>query len=174
MRNRDLVKKARVLRSSMTLAEILLWSRIRSKQVDGFKFRRQQPLYNYIVDFYCHELKLIVEIDGVIHSDSKQADYDKNRDKIFKINGFHVLHLSNHEIVTDLTSAVDKLRNFISTNLSSSKRTAVNKPAGNKVKSTDLSPSRGTSGGVSPDNQISAQDLSPFRGTSGGAYSRYK
>lgn len=124
MTDKDLVKKARALRSSMTLAEILFWSRIRSGQVDGFKFRRQQPLYNYIVDFYCHDLKLIVEVDGVIHSDSEQVDFDKNLDKIFEINGFHVLRLSNHEIETNLTSAVNKLRTYILTNLSISRGTS--------------------------------------------------
>ena len=52
----------------MTRAEIILWSRLRSRQINGYKFRRQQPLYDYIVDFYCHNLKLIIEVDGEMHS----------------------------------------------------------------------------------------------------------
>lgn len=118
MRNQEKeerTRKARVLRNSMTLAEKLLWSRLRSKQIDGYKFRRQHPVFNYIVDFYCHELKLIVEVDGEIHYLADQADYDKRRDKLLTINGFHIYRISNHEVVTDLNSAVNKLKIFIST-----------------------------------------------------------
>ena len=124
--NRDLIRKARELRSSMTKAEIILWSRLRSKQLGGFKFRRQQPLFDYIVDFYCHELKLIVEVDGEIHSSPGQLFYDKNRDNTLKLNGFHIFRISNHEVETNLEASVNKLRLYIL---------------------TDLSPSRGTTGG---------------------------
>jgi very-short-patch-repair endonuclease len=118
--NKDLIKKARALRSSMTLAEILLWSELRSKKVDGYKFRRQQPIFDYITDFYCHDLNLIIEVDGEVHSLSEQAKKDKSRDKILKINGYNILHLSNHEIETDLNTSIDKIKSFISTILSSS------------------------------------------------------
>ena len=79
--NRELVKNARELRRNMTRAEIILWSRLRSKNIDGYKFRRQQPIFNYIVDFYCHELKLIIEVDGEIHSLSDKSESDMKRDK---------------------------------------------------------------------------------------------
>lgn len=111
--NRDLIKKARELRGNLTRAEILLWSRLRSKQLDGYKFRRQQPIFDYIVDFYCYELKLIIEIDGEIHSSKETHKYDKKRDMLFKINGYKILRLSNFEIEADLNSAIHKIRSFI-------------------------------------------------------------
>jgi very-short-patch-repair endonuclease len=73
-RKKELVKRARELRSNMTKAEIILWSRLRSKKVEGYKFRRQEPIFDYIVDFYCHELKLIIEVDGEIHFFPKQKN----------------------------------------------------------------------------------------------------
>lgn len=60
--DRELLKKVRELRNKMTLAEIILWSRLRSGKIEGYKFRRQQPILGYIVDFYCVELKLIIEV----------------------------------------------------------------------------------------------------------------
>jgi very-short-patch-repair endonuclease len=118
--NRNLIKNARELRRNMTLPEIPLWSKLRSKQLDGYKFRRQQPIFDYVVDFYCHELKLIIEVDGEIHSRKEQLDFDENRDKILKINGYYIFRLSNFEIQTDLETSVNKLRSYISTNLSPS------------------------------------------------------
>ncbi len=74
--NKDLQKKAIEMRNNMTKAEIILWSRLRMRQVDGWKFRRQQPIFDYIVDFYCHELKLIIEVDGEIHTLPEQRKSD--------------------------------------------------------------------------------------------------
>lgn len=119
--NKDLTRKARELRSNMTLAEILLWSELKSKKVEGYKFRRQQPIFEYIADFYCHELKLIIEVDGEIHSLYEQAEKDKKRDRILKINGFNILHFSNYEVEGNLYGSVKKIKSFISRILSPSK-----------------------------------------------------
>ena len=116
--NKELVKRARVLRSNMTLAEIILWSRLRSKKIDGYKFRRQQPIFDYVIDFYCHELKLIIEVDGEIHSLIEKTDSDTKRDKILKINGYHLIRLSNFEIETNIDATISKIKTFIKTNLS--------------------------------------------------------
>jgi len=118
--NRELVKKARDLRNNMTRAEIILWSRLRSKKIDGYKFRRQQPIFDYIVDFYCDELKLVIEVDGEIHSLTEMADSDIKRDKILRNNKYHIIRLHNLEIETDIDAAIRKLRTFITTNLSPS------------------------------------------------------
>ena len=77
-KNRELVSKARILRNNMTRAEIILWSRLREKKINGYKFRRQQPLYDYVVDFYCHDLKLIIEVDGEITHFSKTKNTIQN------------------------------------------------------------------------------------------------
>jgi very-short-patch-repair endonuclease len=118
--NRELVGRARVLRSNMTRAEIILWSRLRSKKINGYKFRRQQPLFDYIVDFYCDKLKLIIEVDGEIHSFSEKISYDSKRDSILKINGYHIIRLSNFEVETEINSAINKIISYISENLSPS------------------------------------------------------
>lgn len=118
--NRELMKKARVLRSNMTLAEIILWSRLRSKKIDGYKFRRQQPMFDYVIDFYCDELKLIIEVDGEIHSLTEKVNSDIKRDKILKINGYNLIRLSNFEIVTDIDETIRKIKTFIKSILSPS------------------------------------------------------
>jgi very-short-patch-repair endonuclease len=109
--NRELLSKARVLRSNMTRAEIILWSRLRSKKVNGYKFRRQQPLFEYVVDFYCHELKLIIEVDGEIHSEKTR--YDSKRDNILKINGYHIIRFTNFEVETAVDSTINKIISYI-------------------------------------------------------------
>jgi len=148
--DRELIKKARELRSNMTKAEIILWSRIRSKQIDGYKFRRQQPIFNYIVDFYCHELKLIIEVDGPIHLTDETNKYDLKRDNTFKINGYHILRLTNSEVETNINSSTNKIRLFIS---------------------RILSPSQGDRRGSTNDKQ-NIQSLSPSQGDRRG--SQYK
>lgn len=119
--NRELLQRARVLRKSMTISEIILWSRLRSKKIDGYKFRRQQPIFDYSVDFYCHELKLIIEVDGEIHSLPENTESDLKRDNILKTNGYNILHLTNYEIETDTDAAIAKIKSYIKTNLSPSK-----------------------------------------------------
>lgn len=116
--DKEISEKARGLRNNMTRAEIILWSRLRMRQLGGYKFRRQQKIYNYVVDFYCHKLRLIIEVDGDIHSSLKQVEHDKVRDNILKINGYHVIRLSNLEVEISLDSFIQKLKSYISTILS--------------------------------------------------------
>jgi very-short-patch-repair endonuclease len=117
---KELGRKARDLRNKMTKAEIILWSRLRSRQLDGFKFRRQQPVLDYIVDFYCYDLKFIIEVDGEIHSLPDVIESDKHRDIMLKNNGYHIIHFSNHEIETNLNHSLSKIKSFISAYLSPS------------------------------------------------------
>ncbi|MDO9581351.1 MAG: endonuclease domain-containing protein [Bacteroidales bacterium] len=118
--NRELMKRARVLRKSMTVPEIILWSRLRSRKINSYKFRRQQPIFDYSVDFYCHELKFIIEVDGEIHSLPEKAESDLKRDKILKTNGYNILRLTNFEIETDPDAVITKIKSYITTNLSPS------------------------------------------------------
>jgi len=104
----------------MTRAEIILWSRLRLRKINGYKFRRQQPLYNYIVDFYCNDLKLIIEVDGEIHSISENKNHDSKRDNILQLNGYHNIRLSNWEVETELDSTINKIKFYISEILSPS------------------------------------------------------
>jgi very-short-patch-repair endonuclease len=74
---KDLKKKARELRKDSTLTEVLLWNELRGRKLKGYQFHRQIPMLKYIVDFYCHELRLAIEVDGPSH-DSKEK-YDSKR-----------------------------------------------------------------------------------------------
>lgn len=118
--NNDLRKKAVDLRNNMTKAEIILWSKLRMRQVEGLKFRRQQPIFNYIVDFYCHEIKLIIEVDGEIHNLPEQRKSDIYRNNIMTINGYNVIHFPNHEIETNVDSVISKIKTIINGILSHS------------------------------------------------------
>lgn len=117
--NKDLKKRAVELRNNMTKAEIILWSKLRMRQVEGFKFRRQQPIFDYIVDFYCHEIKLVIEVDGEIHTLPEQRKSDMHRNKILTINGYNVIHFNNHEIETNLDSVIKKIKSIVACLLSS-------------------------------------------------------
>ena len=70
-------EKARQLRKNMTLAEQELWKYIRKDQLDGSRFRRQHPVAQYILDFYCHDSRLAIELDGGIHDNADQMQYDQ-------------------------------------------------------------------------------------------------
>lgn len=111
--NRELIQKARELRKNMTLAEKILWSELKSKKLSGYKFRRQLPVFDYIVDFYCYELNLIIEIDGPVHNLPEIEIYDDKRDKLFRTNGYVVMHLSNDEVVSNLDTTLTKINELI-------------------------------------------------------------
>jgi len=87
------------MHTDATKAENLLWQQIRSRQMDGAKFRRQVPLKGYILDFVCFEKKLIIEVDGSQHAESRR---DEIRDSIFREDGFRILRFWNEEIETGL------------------------------------------------------------------------
>lgn len=96
---------ARSLRSEQTPAERELWQQLRAKRFDGFKFRRQQPLGRYIVDFVCLAQRLIVELDGSQHAES--ADYDSIRDAWLQQQGFHVLRFWNNQWSTEREAVLE-------------------------------------------------------------------
>ena len=91
---------ARQLRTNSTDTESLLWRHLRASRFDGYKFKRQQPLGGYIVDFVCFESRLIVELDGGQHAD--QAAADKIRGQWLNDQGFQVLRFWNNEVLTNL------------------------------------------------------------------------
>jgi very-short-patch-repair endonuclease len=92
-------KLAACLRDSATDAERKLWSLLRSKQFAGLRFRRQQPIGCYIVDFYCSPAKLIIELDGEQHGEEGHARYDEIRTNWLLVHGYHVLRFSNVEFL---------------------------------------------------------------------------
>jgi very-short-patch-repair endonuclease len=89
--NSKLKSYSQELRKNMTDAERLLWSKLRTKQFKGLLFTRQKPLGKYITDFYCHQSKLVIEIDGGQHFSNNIIKYDKKRDKYLEKLGLTVL-----------------------------------------------------------------------------------
>ena len=75
----EIFRRANDLRKRMTPAESALWTLLRNKKLDGYKFRRQHPAKTFILDFYCHSIKLAIELDGGIHKNPIQAEYDKGK-----------------------------------------------------------------------------------------------
>jgi imidazole glycerol-phosphate synthase subunit HisF len=91
------LKRAAELRSRHTFAEELLWNYLRAKPF-GFKFRRQHPYSNYILDFYCHALKLVIEADGSVHEKEEVKQNDAERQKQLEEPGLTFLRFTNNEI----------------------------------------------------------------------------
>jgi very-short-patch-repair endonuclease len=104
---------AQQLRNKSTEAEKILWRHLRLKQIEGCKFRRQQPIENYIVDFVCFDKRIIIEVDGGQHSVNK--DSDSARDEYLKSNGFDVLRFWNNEIFENLNGVLEVIRNKVLT-----------------------------------------------------------
>jgi cyclase len=90
-------QKAEELRNSMTVAEEMLWKHIHINEWH-LKFRRQHPISNYVVDFYCHSVKLVIELDGGIHNTEEVKKYDEARENQLKDFGLTVLRFKNEEI----------------------------------------------------------------------------
>lgn len=103
------LSRARELRRASTSAERKLWSALRGKQLLGLKFRRQHPLPPYIVDFYCHEKRLIVELDGGQHNELARTAYDLERTAWLQAQGLRVIRFWNHEVETNLAGVLDAI-----------------------------------------------------------------
>jgi len=100
----------------MTIAEKILWQKLRNNQVNGLKFRRQHPVDIFILDFYCHERKLAIEVDGGIHIQIDQKEWDENR--TFELNelGIKVLRFTNDEVIYGIREVIDSIRSFLESN----------------------------------------------------------
>jgi very-short-patch-repair endonuclease len=97
--------QARALRKNPTEVERLLWRHLRFWQLDCYKFRRQQPLGNYIVDFVCLEKRLVIELDGGQHTE--QTNYDSTRDAWLRAEGFLVLRFWNNDVTQNIDGVKD-------------------------------------------------------------------
>ena len=102
----DKAVQARRLRQQMTAEEKQLWRRLKGNRL-GFHFRRQQVIDGFIVDFYCHAVGLVIEVDGEIHA--SQAEYDAERDHILRERGLHILRIPNAAIHADLEGVLERI-----------------------------------------------------------------
>ena len=99
---------AKTLRKKSTDAENVLWKQLRRKQLEGLKFRRQQPRDNYVVDFVCFEKRIVIEVEGGQHS--IERDKDSERDNYLVINGFKVLRFWNNEVLQNIEGVLEMIR----------------------------------------------------------------
>jgi very-short-patch-repair endonuclease len=112
------VPAARKLRRNSTSAESRLWAELRNRQIDGFKFVRQEPIGSYVVDFVCREAKLIVEVDGATHSTDEELQRDAARSMVLECLGYKVIRVEND----DVYNAMEGVLSTIIAALASAKR----------------------------------------------------
>lgn len=101
------LKRAKELRQNMTAEEKILWQHLRANRLQGLHFRRQQIIDGFIVDFYCHAVSLVIEVDGEIHQ--QQTEYDAKRDKILSSRGLRVLRITNQEVRDNIDSVLMRI-----------------------------------------------------------------
>jgi very-short-patch-repair endonuclease len=102
-------RRAKDLRRSQTEAEVFVWGELRSRRFAGFKFRRQVPLGNYIVDFVCLDRRVIVELDGGQHNEASHKKYDARRDAWLRNQGFEVLRFWNTDVFLEWEGMADAI-----------------------------------------------------------------
>ena len=105
-------ENAKVLRNNLTADEMILWGRLK-EYFPGYKFRRQHPISNYIADFYCHKLKLIIEVDGAIHSSHENKKLDEIRQKNLEKLGLIVIRFNNEDVRNKIENVLRKINEFI-------------------------------------------------------------
>jgi len=104
--------KAKQLRKKMTVTEQILWKLLRHK-LPRYKFRRQHPIGLYIADFYCHELKIVIELDGHQHFHRDAKKYDRTRTFTLNLDGIKVLRFKNQEVIADVNKVLERIKREI-------------------------------------------------------------
>ena len=106
-----LVEKARELRNNATFSERMLWKYLKRKQIKGYDFDRQKPIDKYIIDFFCYDLMLAIEIDGETHMYKKE--YDEKRENDIKKLGISFLRLDGHYVIKNTLDVVQVITDWI-------------------------------------------------------------
>ncbi len=101
------VLRAKQLRRQMTPAEQILWQALRADRLQGRHFRHQQVINGFIVDFYCHAARLVIEVDGDVHE--QNPIYDEERDKVLQGRGLRVLRFKNSDVMQNLEVVLDQI-----------------------------------------------------------------
>ncbi|MBK8618915.1 MAG: endonuclease domain-containing protein [Anaerolineales bacterium] len=108
------LERARELRRDMTPAEKILWEELRRNKL-GAHFRRQQVIEGFIVDFYCHSASLVIEVDGSIHNEPDQKEYDIERENVLKEMGLKIIHFWNEEVFKNLPAVLNRIQELLNT-----------------------------------------------------------
>ena len=106
-------QRAKALRNDPTKAEQQLWQKLRNRQLGGYKFRRQHPIDRFIVDFFCYQGKLIIELDGKIHEDPEQKEYDEGRSVELSELGYTVVRFRNEEVFQNEDEVLNTIWRFL-------------------------------------------------------------
>ena len=104
---------ARKLRNNSTYAEVLLWKRLKNKKLNGYDFHRQKPILNYILDFFCHELYLAIEVDGIIHDSEIQQAKDKVRQSEIEALGITFLRFDDIDVKTQMDGVLAEILSYV-------------------------------------------------------------
>jgi very-short-patch-repair endonuclease len=99
---------AKQLRKNMTHAEIILWHYLKGG-IKELRFRRQHPLSTYIVDFYCHNVKLVIEVDGSIHNDPVVIERDLQREADLRLWGYTIMRFTNERVIKEIDKVVAEI-----------------------------------------------------------------
>jgi very-short-patch-repair endonuclease len=102
-------EKAKALRNNMTNSELKLWEKLKGKQMLGLRFRPQHPIDIFIADFYCHPLKLVIEVDGGIHKTSDQKEYDIGRTGELNYWDIEVIRFTNEQIENNINQVIKQI-----------------------------------------------------------------
>ena len=111
---KQIFQHAEELRKRMTEAEKIVWEKVCKNQL-GVKVRRQHPIWKFIADFYCHELKLIIEIDGGIHLAAENKKYDVGRDITLRELGIQIIRFTNDQVIGETDNVIDQIKRTIET-----------------------------------------------------------
>ena len=109
----DTKEYRRQLRRESTPSERMLWKKLCRRQVDGYKFRQQHGFGIYIMDFYCPELRLCIEVDGSVHDSPEAIQNDKDRTLFLNQHRIKVIRFRNEEIETDIDSVIQRIKDYI-------------------------------------------------------------
>jgi very-short-patch-repair endonuclease len=111
----DILEAARILRKNMTFPERLLWERLKEKQICGLRFRRQHPIEFFIADFYCHQIRLVIEIDGEIHN--QREAYDDGRSAEMEKFDIKIIRFKNLEVENEIENVILKIKTIVNERL---------------------------------------------------------
>jgi len=109
----ELLRLASDLRKNMTKAEVVLWEELRKRKLEGLKFRRQHPIGVFVVDFFCYEAMLVIEVDGNVHDTHYQSERDTERTRILKDFGIIELRFRNEDILNNLGKVISEIKIYL-------------------------------------------------------------
>ena len=109
----SIFRNAEQLRNNMTPAEKKLWTALSNKKLNGFRFKNQHPINKFIVDFYCHKAKLVIEIDGEVHNGIEQADYDIGRTYEIESFGLMIIRFTNDQVEKHCEEVIEEIKRIL-------------------------------------------------------------